>query len=269
MQQEKGHMIEEVLVSLQKSRMVLQKKELSSSRLQWQAFLNDPQREKGGWIHKWTKEVYVGQGAAGYLTMQEQLAAHQKMWSEVWRETDQQVHLTWPATQMEPEITIEQILKASASFKGSTSTPDGMHPRWFGCLDTPALQALIRLMTLFELSGLTPFSSLIRMLPKPAGGWRPIALLAALAFDSAGVTPLLQLLLLPLLLLLLVFMLLLPIVARRDKTPAQLLLLRHRGATPALLSFHGRGATPAVHKQMHHGQAGATSDHGCCCYRCC
>ena len=81
---------------------------------------------------------------------------------------------------MECSITVEQIVKAAASFKRSTSTPDSFHPRWFGGLGQPALEALVRLMFLFELTGFTPFSSLVRMLPKPTGGWRPIALLAAL-----------------------------------------------------------------------------------------
>ena len=149
-------MIDDVITALQQWRSLLHRQEVSLSREHWHSFLNDPQREKGGWIHKWTKVVYTGQSSSNHLTMQEQLQAHQKMWSEVWRETDQQVHLSWQSDPMVGLITREQIVAASGSFKRTTSTPDHFHPRWFGSLGSPAIAALVRLLALFEITGLTP-----------------------------------------------------------------------------------------------------------------
>ena len=89
-------MLEEVLLGLQQLRLTCLQKEQQGSREQWHAFLSDPQREQGRWIHKWTKlQDHNSQGADGYATMQEQLGKHQKMRTFVWQAIEQQVQLTW------------------------------------------------------------------------------------------------------------------------------------------------------------------------------
>ncbi len=78
----------------------------------------------------------------------------------------------------------EDIRRASASFShAAASTYDGFHVRHFALLCDDALLALSEILVLMELTGGLPSqlrATILSMLGKPAGGFRPIGVFTSL-----------------------------------------------------------------------------------------
>ena len=79
-------------------------------------------------------------------------------------------------------LLIEHLRTALFSFPEQLGLGwDKIHPRAIARLDDLVLEAILRLMMACEQKGEWPSKSglvIIVLLPKPAGGWRPIGLLA-------------------------------------------------------------------------------------------
>ncbi len=75
-------------------------------------------------------------------------------------------------------VTVEEILAAARSFKASTSSIDGLHPRQLLHLSAEAIQALTLLFRQMDLCGCVASEErlLARLIPQKAGGLRPIAI---------------------------------------------------------------------------------------------
>ena len=117
-------------------------------------------------------------------SMQQAMEKEEAMWSSIWREEQQAVQLVWPSMQAFPELTVEQLQCAAATFSTGTSTPDGWHPRAFQQFTRAALKALAQLFHVFEVVGCVgpDWVNLIRLIRKAGvdAGNRPITIFAAL-----------------------------------------------------------------------------------------
>ena len=80
-----------------------------------------------------------------------------------------------------PRLTVKRLSDAALSFAHGTSyTYDGFHPRHYALLQYKTLLAITMLYEAIECMGVMPTESqhaMIALLPKPKGGFRPIALL--------------------------------------------------------------------------------------------
>jgi hypothetical protein len=108
-------------------------------------------------------------------------------WRQIWQaqDTPLQLHQLLPESVTGlPELTTEDLVKAGAKFKKGTAVPDGWHPGQLARLASgEAKQKLVDLLNLCEAAGRLPPTAkqaMIKMLPKPRGGHRPIALFKAL-----------------------------------------------------------------------------------------
>jgi hypothetical protein len=109
------------------------------------------------------------------------------VWQKIWQahDTPPNVHQLLPEpTSSLPPLVIDDLTKAGAKFKRGTAVPDGWHPGQLTRLSKEEdKQHLVDLLNLCESAGRLPPSAkqaMIKMLPKPRGGHRPIALFKAL-----------------------------------------------------------------------------------------
>ena len=101
-------------------------------------------------------------------------------WGRIWKdrgaekEGGAELKIKW---ELAPELTVQELRRASLSFKTGTTKVDGWHPRQFGHLSEPALEGLCFLFRLYEAA--TVWSSkqsslLVRLIDKTDGDLRPI-----------------------------------------------------------------------------------------------
>ena len=87
--------------------------------------------------------------------------------------------LDLPAVGLLPAITVQELTAASSRFSVKTAATDGWHPRMFASLSWEARQSLCYLLQGCEKVTNTPRAMqavIIKLLAKPTGGRRPIAL---------------------------------------------------------------------------------------------
>jgi hypothetical protein len=103
-------------------------------------------------------------------------------WAQWWQEADHCPPCEIPFNAAVPAITADQLLAASAHFKATTSSPDGLPPRSSALLSEQCLQALAMLRRLFEQHGWPSSERIVLtvLFPKKDGGLRPIALFRSL-----------------------------------------------------------------------------------------
>ena len=78
-----------------------------------------------------------------------------------------------------PPYSIRVVRERSKAYKAQTSCVEGIHPRWIGALSDQAITVLTQLWRIFAYVGDQAVSQrfvLTRLIEKPTGGWRPIAL---------------------------------------------------------------------------------------------
>ena len=101
-------------------------------------------------------------------------------WGRIWKdrgtakEAGADRKINW---ELAPELTVQELRRASLSFKAGTTKVDGWHPRQFGHLSEAALEGLCFLFRLYEAA--TAWSSkqsslLVRLIDKTDGDLRPI-----------------------------------------------------------------------------------------------
>jgi hypothetical protein len=144
-------------------------------------------------VHSWSKTSRISHTAqvldhTGYLTSNPAILLQHtvQQWTKVWqavREPPTASMLTPHSASQLPELTVEAFAWTTKNFKSSTSVPDGIHPSHYGRLPGEALCKVVQFLRLCEQCGRLPIScreAVIRMLPKPRGGHRPIALFRSL-----------------------------------------------------------------------------------------
>ena len=105
--------------------------------------------------------------------------------AETWKSSPQKPTNTttrpWGGGSALPRLTVKRLSDAALSFAHGTSyTYDGFHPRHYALLQYKTLLAITMLYEAIECMGVMPTESqhaMIALLPKPKGGFRPIALL--------------------------------------------------------------------------------------------
>ena len=162
------------------------------ARESWSRFVDAAYEKGAGLAHRMTKPVAAmplergvdEEGQASTLP-QHQLKEQLQFWSGWWRSdaaddvSEAMNAEEWSAEPLLEVPSVEEIRKASASFRVATSAPDGWSPRQVGYLSEGAVRCLAVLMSLCEAGGNFPrrWQSLVTaLLPKPKGGTRPIGL---------------------------------------------------------------------------------------------
>jgi hypothetical protein len=110
-----------------------------------------------------------------------------KVWSQIWQAEPQPPSLfqLLPAPVSElPDLTVEDIVRAASRLKRGTAVPDGWHPGHFGRAACPDdIQRFIDVIQVCETAGRLPPSAkaaMVKRIPMPRGGHRPIALFKAM-----------------------------------------------------------------------------------------
>ena len=110
-------------------------------------------------------------------------------WKQIWNGQDASTNFQEVAllegmiANNRPPLTVQELRQASKSFSTKTATADWWHPRLFEGLNDKQLSKLADIMFVWETIGrpAVPNQSLItKMIPKPAGGFRPIGLFPSL-----------------------------------------------------------------------------------------
>jgi hypothetical protein len=145
-------------------------------------------------VHQWSKKCKVAvieqaPTSSGHVSSNpiDILAHTTQVWSKIWQAESSPPTifqlLPAPTTEL-PALTIDDITRAAARFKRGTAVPDGWHPGHFGRLaNTADIQKFIDVLHICESAGRLPPSAkaaVVKMIPKPRGGHRPIALFKAM-----------------------------------------------------------------------------------------
>ena len=112
-----------------------------------------------------------------------------KKWKAIWAGNDEPTDFEQTAlldghlANNRAPLTVEEIRQAAKSFSTKTSTSDWWHPRIFGWLQDAQLQKLADIMFVWECIGTPAIPNdrlMVKMIPKPAGGFRPIGFFPSL-----------------------------------------------------------------------------------------
>ena len=111
------------------------------------------------------------------LSKTEALEGHVDKWAKLWKEDRDVPKLVFGKVARLPPLSVSCFVEAAKTFKRGTCSLRGIHPRHFSLLDNSAIAALIRILHVAEAHGCLPpqlMSVIIALLPKPAGGERPV-----------------------------------------------------------------------------------------------
>ena len=157
----------------------------------WKAWVADSFEQGAGAVHKWSKrpEVQIQKIVAlqdGTLTAEplKVLGKERVAYKSLWAASDSPDGTREPACDPLPDPVVEEVRASAKGFKRRTATSlDGFHVRHYGILEDAGLVELILIFRLLELVGNLPPQlrfTRIALIPKPAGGLRPIGLFASL-----------------------------------------------------------------------------------------
>ncbi len=123
---------------------------------------------------------YAVFNATGTNAIQDQMDGEFQLWQKLWtREGPEWEHeLATKADHIEP-FSPEQIRQAARRFKKVTSTVEGLHPGMFAHADDGTLRLVSHCWQLFDRGAKWPAREKlvsVRLIAKPSGGLRPIAL---------------------------------------------------------------------------------------------
>ena len=169
-------------------RIALAERKLNNAS--WQARVEKATEQGAAKAHRWMKEAapeLVKVDDAGLPSDREDqlLRGDTEAWKALWCCGPGPADETWWEPARWPECVVdrpadaEQIREAALAFSPGTAVVDGWHPRQFGGLSQACREGLPKLFFWFEVSGLWPrrhHDLLVKMLPKPSGGFRPICL---------------------------------------------------------------------------------------------
>ena len=111
--------------------------------------------------------------------VQDQLSHEEATWSKYWTRDQPEDDSFDREAPLAGRLEVDQVKEAAKRFKKQTSTVDGMHPAMFAFMDEDMVQMFTAAWELFDRGGMWPTREEIvpiRLLAKPSGGLRPIAL---------------------------------------------------------------------------------------------
>ncbi len=170
------------------------KEAAAARRSGWVRWLREQIRAGGGGLHAYVKRELREPEKA--IWWQGQLsAAPQDLvdrdtleWEAIWTSRDSLASAPWRGAgggaEPLPRPTVAEMRRAAYSFKVGTGTGvDGVPPRHYAWLSDELLGSIMDLLMFLEEAALWPSQvseALMRLIPKPSGGRRPIGLLASL-----------------------------------------------------------------------------------------
>ncbi len=111
------------------------------------------------------------------------MAEQRRKYRDLWKPMDTPFRYEWTDDEELPAMTADHLRATAGTFAARTAaTYDGFHPRQLGSLSDGSLDTLGIVLAAVEVSGIWPRQiSLVvaTLLPKPAGGYRPIGLAPA------------------------------------------------------------------------------------------
>ncbi len=173
------------------------KRVLAQERLAaWKAWVTEQIKKGGGALHKFVKrqlapsDVAVDPGAMDCRAAPQALVeADLDEWSKVWGRLEGIARAPWrdadPALDVAalPQPSPRELRRAASTFRPHTGVGcDHFRPAWFSWLSDALLKHLAAFFLLIEAAGKWPprlALTLVHLIPKEAGGRRPIGLLAS------------------------------------------------------------------------------------------
>ena len=160
----------------------IEKSDLSESAKAWRAWAQQAGNGAAAMAHRYVKaplSINHSDTHGNQRSRADELSNEASNWSRMWNEGATCPHLDFRTFEALPPLWPEQVMEASFSFKRATCALWGIHPRHIGVLSPQAIAALIAILHVAEAIGVMPhqlLSSFIALVPKSAGGLRPIAL---------------------------------------------------------------------------------------------
>ena len=167
----------------------------SQGRLEWAVFLRQALLGSASVGHSLARGAGIAraplQMAEGSSLESALLDEQVMVWSKLWKAAPSRATncaTSWAQQQRHPMDTLppleeSHILRASASFKTRTSVIDGWHPKHMASMSKACRAALAQVFNQAEEAGDFPASQaqlVVKLLPKQAGGVRPIGLFRGL-----------------------------------------------------------------------------------------
>ena len=170
-------------------------KHLAAAKVRWKSWVEDKLRGGAPGLHQFVKRTTESPlGTAGPLDQrdvspQAVLLRDHAAWAEVWTRLSGKFDCPWvegelqPCESLEP-ITRDHVRVAAMTFSMRTAVgEDWIRPREVGMLSDRLLDRYAAVMNSAEACGSWPklvSTNLIHLIPKPAGGMRPIGLMSTL-----------------------------------------------------------------------------------------
>ena len=161
----------------------------------WREWVRKEYAKGGGALHKFVKrevqdpEQVISTQHGPSTAPQDIVEAEKLKWEDIWMRKEQWATAPWRTQPIEesdclPTPTVDQLRAAAMSFREKTGTGiDSLSPRMYAWLSDQLLQRVGALMVEMERSGVWPEQleeTMIHLIPKDAGGKRPIGLIASL-----------------------------------------------------------------------------------------
>ncbi len=165
-------------------------KENAEANRRWKEWVSDGVEKGAARAHAyvrgpkaWTPTAVKLPDGSESGALDDLIADQRAKYSRLWKPAQRAFHYLWDDRDAMPRMTPAQMREAAKSFKEATATTfDGFHPRGLECLSDDALATLATMLEAVESSGIWPrqLSMVVAaLLPKPAGGYRPIGLAPA------------------------------------------------------------------------------------------
>jgi hypothetical protein len=163
--------------------------EVTLRRQAWRQVVRSSLQQHGGLLHTLSKRSYTTMHslhtlASGEVTSSALVALHDtaEQWKAIWKaEVTEEVRVFAPSPQL-PLLLPADIRGTAACSKLRTACPDGFHPKAWHDVCPGGLNRMVQVLTLSEQAGRLPAActAIVRLLPKPQGGFRTISLFTSL-----------------------------------------------------------------------------------------
>ena len=162
----------------------------------WREFVEAALQGGASLAHQLTKAKPVQESfdeevqldGAPTTSLRQAITHYSEQWGSQWQRFKEQLPIQWQGLSHLPRLTVQQLKEAAGSFPQGTSTPCGWSPKMWSALSSDALEIMVALMLIYEALGDVGGQEamlLFRLLLKPQGGRRPIALYRCF-FQSVG-----------------------------------------------------------------------------------
>ena len=166
-----------------------------AAQRRWRQWVKEKLKNGAAAVHAFVKRTEmmprIVQGPLGTMDASPQaiLEAEEAQWKEVWHRLEGKYGTPWREVALDQSsdlapITAKQIKAAALTFSYNTAVgEDGLHPRAVAFLSDAVVDRYAQVLNTAEADGVWPAlvtTNLIHLIPKAAGGMRPIGVMATL-----------------------------------------------------------------------------------------